>query len=158
VLYFFKRLEKKVFISVCTRICDHRVTKSVCLKALPAIRVPVPVPVWYCAPGHVHTGDVCVGDTFSPMSRAQPPAIIFLADCCFPFMINIKGNKKCFTERCRCGQLGQVSQWAVIKTGLCLDLMHHKATWTTAVCSIEYYTAKEQFLVLTIKLFVNARM
>jgi len=93
---------------VCTRICDYRVTKSVCLKALPAIRVPVPVPVWYCAPGHVHAGDVCVGDTFSPMSRAQPPAIIFLADCCFHFYDQHKRKQKMFYR--------EMSLWAT-RTG-----------------------------------------
>jgi hypothetical protein len=62
-----------VLVLVCIRICYHRVTKSVGLTTLPAIRVPVQV--WYCAPGHVHTGEVCVGDTFSPMSRAHSPAI-----------------------------------------------------------------------------------
>lgn len=106
MLHFFKRLGKKGLILVCTRICDHRVTKSVGLKALPAIRVPVPV--WYCAAGHVHTGDVCVGDTFSPMSRAQPPAIIFLADCCFHFYDQHKRKQKMFYR--------EMSLWAT-RTG-----------------------------------------
>lgn len=93
-----------MLISVCTRICDHS------LKALPTIRVPVPVPVpvRYCAPGHVHTGDVCVGDTFSPMSRAQPPAIIFLADCCFHFYDQHKRKQKMFYR--------EMSLWAT-RTG-----------------------------------------
>lgn len=71
----------------------HRVTKSVCLKQPPATRVPAE----YCAPGrHVDTGDVCVGDTFSPTSRAKPPAIIFLADCCFHFYDQHKRKQKMF--------------------------------------------------------------
>jgi hypothetical protein len=40
----------------------------------------------------------------------------------FIFMINIKGNKKCFTERCRCGHLGKVSRLVLIKSGVCCGL------------------------------------
>jgi hypothetical protein len=52
--------------------------------------------------------DVCVGDTFSPTSRAKPPAIIFLADCCFHFYDQHKRKQKMFYR--------EMSLWAT-RTG-----------------------------------------
>lgn len=100
-----------MLILVCIRICDNRVTNSACLKALPVICVPVQFQfgtVLQVMSTREMCVCVCVGDTFSPMSRVQPPAIIFLADCCFHFYDQHKRKQKMFYR--------EMSLWAT-RTG-----------------------------------------
>jgi hypothetical protein len=80
----------------------HTIRTSVCLGAPAEFRVAAQSRE---AGQHVHTGSrLLVYGTFSLTSRAKPPAIIFLADCCSHFYDQHKRKQKMF---CR-----EMSLWA----------------------------------------------